>query len=332
MSKYFVAWWNVENLFDTEDSPNRSDKLRRTLGKELKGWSKAILNKKIDQLSKIILSFNNNRGPDILGVCEVENRPVVDRLVDSLSILHQRSYKVIHADTSDERGIDVALIYDGKRLEIEKDHDNKELVFSHFILKRVATRDILQVNFKTKPNGNRLVIIGNHWPSRSGGQYESEPYRMLAAETLSYFHKRILEENKNEDGKTAIVVMGDFNDEPHNRSIIEYALSSTSKLRVQESTTAPRLFNVMWPLMAQGVGTFYYNGFPNFLDQFLISKGIVEGNKIRFRYDSVQIIAYPEMITGKYNEPVKFGRPSNDDLDLKGFSDHFPITAIINEI
>ncbi|HXV88017.1 MAG TPA: endonuclease/exonuclease/phosphatase family protein [Nitrososphaeraceae archaeon] len=331
MSNYNLAWWNVENLFDTEDSPNRTDKLKRALGKEIEGWTATILNKKIDQLSKIILTFNNNTGPDLLGVCEVENRPVVERLADSLSDLHQRSYKVIHADTSDERGIDVAFIYDSKKLEIERDQDNNKLVFSHFILKRVATRDILQVNFKTKPNGNRLVVIGNHWPSRSGGQYESEPYRMLAGETLSYFHKRILEENKDEDGKTAIIVMGDLNDEPHNRSITEYALASRSIPRVQESKKAPRLYNLMWSSMAQGLGTFFYNSFPNLLDQFLISRGIVEEHKISVTSDSVQVIAYPEMMGGKFNAPVPFGRPSNKSLNLKGFSDHFPISVTIEE-
>jgi endonuclease/exonuclease/phosphatase family metal-dependent hydrolase len=332
MSEYFLAWWNVENLFDTEDSPNRSDKLKRALGNELNGWTEAILDTKISQLSKIILRFNNNTGPDVLGVCEVENKPVVERLVNRLSSLHERTYKVIHADTSDERGIDVALIYDSKRLEIERDQDNNELVFSHFILKRVATRDLLQVSFKTKPKGNRLVVIGNHWPSRSAGQYESEPYRMVAGETLSYFLKRILEVNNEEDGKTGIIVMGDFNDEPHNRSITEYALATTSMLKVRKSEKAPRLYNLMWPIMAQGLGTFYYDNFPNFLDQFMISKGIAMSHKMSVTDNSVRIITYPEMMAGEYNVPVKFGRPSDNSLKVSGFSDHFPISVTLNEI
>ncbi len=332
MSEYFFAWWNVENLFDSEDSPNRSDKLRRALGRELNGWTEAILDKKIAQLSKIILRLNSNTGPDLLGVCEVENKPVVERLANSLASLHQRSYKVIHADTLDERGIDVAFIYDSNRIEIERDHDNNELVFSHFILKRVATRDLLQVNLKTRPNGNRLVVIGNHWPSRSAGQYESEPYRIVAGETLSYFLQRILEENKEEDGKTAIIAMGDFNDEPHNRSITEYALATANMLKVTESEKASRLYNLMWPIMAQGLGTFYYDNFPNFLDQFMISRGITESHKLSVTDNSVQIIRFPEMMTGKYKVPVKFGRPSNNSLNVSGFSDHFPISVTLNEI
>jgi hypothetical protein len=331
MNEYYVAWWNLENLFDTEDSLSRTDKLKRALGKELKGWTAEILDKKIAQLFKVISKLNNNAGPDVLGICEVENKPVVERLVDSLSILDQHRYKIIHADTMDGRGIDVAFIYDSNKLEIETDDRGKDLVFSHFILKRVATRDILQVNFKTKPAGNRLVIIGNHWPSRRGGQYESEPYRIVAGETLSYFHQRILEQNKEEEGGTAILVMGDFNDEPSNRSIVEYALATTSTLKVKLSREAPRLYNLMWPTMAQGLGTFYYENFPNFLDQFMISKGIVIGNNIRIKENSVKIISFPEMVTGEYNVPIKFGRPSENSLNENGFSDHFPISVTLLE-
>ena len=151
INEYSIAWWNVENLFEIEDYPNRSDKLRRTLKNELRGWTKEILDKKISQLSKIISKMNNGNGPDILGICEVENKSVVEKLVNTLSNLQQHSYQIVHADTKDERGIDVAFIYDSNKFEIEKDRNTgKDLIFSHFIVKRAATRDILQVNFKTK--------------------------------------------------------------------------------------------------------------------------------------------------------------------------------------
>ena len=216
--QYSISWWNVENLFDRENSPNRSDKLQRTLKKELTGWTEDILAKKISQLSQIIAKIDNNIGPDILGICEAENRTVVDKLKDSLNnILSPHKYDVVHADTQDKRGIDIAFIYDRKKFEVEKDENNKELVFSHFVVKSEATRNILQTNFITKNSERKrkLVLIGNHWPSRSGGQYESEPYRIVAGETLSYFHKRILKENNNDDDNnnsdTSILVMGDFN-------------------------------------------------------------------------------------------------------------------------
>jgi len=275
--------------------------------------------------------MNENNGPDILGMCEVENRWVIEKLTDSLKDLHQHKYEIVHADTKDDRGIDVAFVYDAKKFEIEKDSTNGEkLIFSHFIMKRKATRDILQVNFKTKGLDNRLVLIGNHWPSRSGGQYESEPYRMIAGETLSYFHQRILEENnKDEEGNTAILVMGDFNDEPFNRSVTDYSLATASMLKVKQSKDAPRLFNLMWPIMARGIGTFYYNNFPNLLDQFMISKGIVNGRK--FKVQASEIVIFPEMVKGRYKQPIKFGRPSNKSLNEKGFSDHLPISLTLEE-
>ncbi len=208
------------------------------------------------------------------------------------------------------------------------------MIFSHFIVKREATRDILQVNFKTKPLGNRVVLIGNHWPSRSSGQYESEPYRIVAGETLGYFHKRILEENNDEEEEeqnTPILVMGDFNDEPFNRSITDYALATTNMLKVKLSKEAPRLYNLMWPIMAQGIGSFYFNNFPNFLDQFMVSKGIVLGKKIRIKENSTEIIIFPEMVKGEYKVPIKFGRPSDKSLNENGFSDHLPISLMLEE-
>jgi hypothetical protein len=335
MNKYYAAWWNLENLFDIEDSPRRSDKLKRTLGDEVRGWSEQLLDKKISQLSKIVSKMNDNSGPDLLGICEVENSWVVDRLKDNLNNLQMpHNYEVIHHDTEDRRGIDVAFIYDSNKFKIEKNQDTGEdLIFSHVIVRKEATRDIVQVNFKTKPLDNRLVIIGNHWPSRSGGgQYETEPYRIVAGGSLSYFYQRILEENKKEEnGNTAVLIMGDFNDEPFNRSVTDYALATTSILKVKLSRGRPRLYNLMWPIMARGIASFYYDNFPNLLDQFMVSKGIVEGSKISFKENSTQIVALPEMQSGQYKIPLKFGRPFNDSLNTNGFSDHFPISLELEE-
>ena len=182
MPDYYVAFWNVENLFDEENSPRRTEKLERTLRGELRAWSREVLDRKIQQLASIIRQMNGGKGPDLLGVCEIENEFVLDLLVSALGSLN-RDYRIAHADTSDLRGIDVAFIYDGALF-------TNEAQFSHVIVKRFATRELFQVNFRT--TGNKLlVVIGNHWPARSGGQYESEPYRIIAGETLAYFHERI---------------------------------------------------------------------------------------------------------------------------------------------
>lgn len=320
MKTHSVAWWNLENLFDVEDSPARSDKLARTLKGELRGWTDAILSRKIGNLASVIRQFSGGRGPDLMGVCEVENRPVLQRLVDALAPLN-RNYLVAHHDTADERGIDVAFIYDGDKFLAEE-------TFSHTIQKRTATRELFQVNFRSAA-GRLLVVIGNHWPSRLGGGLESEPYRIIAGETLAYFNQRI-EEVQGDD--TAIMAMGDFNDEPGNRSLMDHALSSRNRTQVLYANT-PRLLNLMWPLMGRGIGTHYYGNEANMLDQFLISGGMLKAkSKFKAIEDSAAIVQLPEMTSkGRYPSAIRFGRPSSG-LNQNGFSDHFPISMNLVEI
>ena len=316
---YQIAFWNLENLFDIEDSPRRSDKLERTIGSYLHGWTQGWLDRKISQLSSVILQMNGGSGPDILGACEVENEHVMNQLVQRISPLG-RSYAVEHHDMSDNRGIDVGFLYDADLFTVEAQ-------FSHFVVRRSATRDIFQVNFRTR-NDRRLVLVGNHWPSRTGGKLKSSGYRAITGETLAYFHQRILEIHGQE---TPVLAMGDFNDEPFDQSLVEYALSTRSRMKVVNARN-PRLLNLMWSPMGQGVGTHYYNNFPNVLDQFLANKNLVKQNApIRVLPGSIEILSFPEMTeTGDYPKPVRFGGMGKR-LNENGFSDHFPIAVTVSE-
>ncbi len=328
MAEYFLAWWNLENLFDVEDSANRPEWARTELLKELKGWTGAVLDKKLGQLSLIIRKLNDGRGPDILGVCEVENKPVLERLVGKLDGLG-RHYAVAHHDaTEDKRGIDVAFIYDADTFTAHEQ-------FTYVVLKRTGTRDLFQVNFKTM-TGRRLVIIGNHWPSRTGGELETEAFRCQAGETLAYWLKRIPEKSGNPLVPT--VVMGDFNDEPSNRSLVSHALSSNSAMQVLNARDAPRVFNLMWPFLAQGIGSHYYGNTPNLLDQIMVSKSVLGGSGgLRVKGTAqasyaVRIERHPEMTDqGTYPKPIRFGRPSST-LNEDGFSDHFPVSVVLEEV
>ena len=251
-TEYHIAFWNLENLFDVEDAPpeRRSDKVFRTIKSDIKGWTQAKLDRKISQLASIIVQINSGLGPDLMGVCEVENRFVLNLLVSALFSLN-RPYQVIHHDTDDRRGIDVAFIYDSSKFSVEA-------VFDHVVMRRTATRDIVQVNFMTNQN-RRFVVIGNHWPSRSGGELESAAYRQIAGETLAYFHQRIWEVV----GKTTpVLAMGDFNDEPFNRSLTHYALALRSATKVINGRNA-YFHNLMWPLMGNGIGSLYFDNIPN---------------------------------------------------------------------
>lgn len=320
MPSYYIAFWNLENLFDVDGSPVRPAWLQRALARELAGWNAEVLVTKIDQLADIIRQMNGGAGPDVLGVCEIENERVLDQLIAALD-LPARDYHVAHADTGDQRGIDVAFLFDGALF------DQREQ-FSQVILKRNATRDLFQVTLGIKASGRELIVIGNHWPARSAGVYESEPYRILAAETLAYWHERIVD-IKGDD--IPVLAMGDFNDEPFNRSLTEYALSSVQAEKVLNARS-PRFFNLMWPLHGQRRGTHYFDNFANLLDQFLASRPLIRATApLRVDPESVRIEAFPEMVgRGDYPVPRRFGRPSSG-FDPTGFSDHYPIAVMLRE-
>jgi endonuclease/exonuclease/phosphatase family metal-dependent hydrolase len=324
-NQYHIAWWNLENLFDTFDSPNRPDWLQRKLNRELTGWTDEVLQKKINNLSSIIMQMNDGAGPDMLGVCEAENLQVLEMLTHSLAPLNRR-YGIAHHDSNDGRGIDVAIIYDQTKFTYQAQ-------FTHTVLKRSATRDLFQVNFVTQKN-LELIVIGNHWPARSAGVFESEPYRIIAAETLSYWMERIME-IKGKD--IAVIAMGDFNDEPFNRSVTDYALGCNNLTKVKYARS-PRLFNLMWPFHGKSEGTFFYNNFPMVIDQFMVSKEMIQVTgrpKVALHDDRtlmVKIEQFDEMITGgRYPSPKPFGRPSISSFDPTGYSDHFPVSIIVEE-
>jgi hypothetical protein len=231
-----------------------------------------------------------------------------------------RTYAIVHHDTPDQRGIDVAFIYDADLFTAEER-------FNHFVMRRTATRDLLQVNFRTS-KGRLLVVIGNHWPSRSGGEEASAVYRAIAGETLAYFHERILEVKGPE---TPVLAMGDFNDEPFDPSLADYALSIRSRQKVVNAKI-PYFLNLMWRITGQSLGTFYFENFPNVLDQFLANKNLVQENApIRALPDSVEVVCFPEMVSPRdYPKPVPFGGMGNP-INKDGFSDHFPVAVTLIE-
>jgi predicted extracellular nuclease len=322
-STYYVAWWNLENLFDEENSPRRTEKLQRAIGADLAGWTPARRDRKVAQLASVIAQMNGGAGPDLLGICEVENRFVVDLLVGAVGArLPGRNYAVVHADTDDARGIDVAFIYDPALVEAPVDQ-----VFFHVVMRRNATREIVQVNFKTHKN-RTWSVFGNHWPSRSGGQFESAGYRDIAGETLSYFHQRALEVHGSD---TPALAMGDFNDEPFDTSLVIHALSTRQRQRVIDADN-PLFWNLTWSVIGDPAdGTFYYSNEPNLLDQCLVNKNMAkQGCPIRAKAETLEILRFPGTFTGKYKRPKPFGGMGKP-VDEDGFSDHFPIGLQVTE-
>lgn len=322
-SNYFAAWWNLENLFDIEGSPRRTEKVKRAIGEDIVGWSQARLDRKVSQLAAVIAQMNGGAGPDLLGVCEVENAFVLDLLIARLAVLLPgRPYEKVHADTLDQRGIDVAFLFDSRFFSVPAGE-----VFQHVVMRRTATREILQVNFKTHRD-RTLTAFANHWPSRSGGHYESDGYRAIAGETLSYFHERAIEVHGE---ATPVIALGDFNDEPFDESLVRHALSTRQRALVVNGTS-PRLLNLGWDIIGAGDGTFFFENQANVLDQVLVNKNLLKQNSpIRVEAGSVAVFRAPgHAASGTYPRPIPFGgmgKPVNEN----GFSDHFPITVRLIE-
>lgn len=319
---YCVAWWNLENLFDVEGAPERPGWLADRLRMELAGWTAEVLERKLKQVGRGIASLNGGGGPDLLGVCEVENRSVLNKLLNQLATdLPSRTYGVAHADTSDQRGIDVALLFDTALFRAGE-------TFNRVIIKRDATRDLFQVNLTTRPAGQPLVVIGNHWPARSDGIFESEPFRILAAETLSYWHERILEHLGRD---TPIVALGDFNDEPFNRSLGGYALAERMEDKVvSERSRNPYFFNLAWSALGEGGGTHFFDGW-SVLDQALVNRPLLRtAAPLHYVRGSFTVARDPWRL--KNGRPRRFSRPSaSGGVDVDGFSDHLPIAFTLRE-
>lgn len=311
MSDLRIAWYNLENLFEPGQHP------------ELKAsWTQSRYEKKIENLAKVITAMHDGKGPQLLGVCELASERVLRDLIAKLP--SSGDYAIVHADSPDVRLIDVGIIYRKSALAVS---DEGAVAFN--IRKRYPTRDILDVHFRVT-NGSELHVIANHWPSRSGGQYASEPFRILVAENCAW----IVSEHYAVDKDANILVMGDFNDDPFNRSVQEYLFAIRNRQRVAtrrgSSRSRPYLYNLMWRLMDDPTpGTYYYADNPagwNMLDQMMVSQGLLAGKQgLEIDESSIEIYR-PDMIRAG-SKPKPFRRIRGKWV--LGYSDHFPITAKI---
>lgn len=340
MPSHYLAFWNVENLFAPEGHPDRIPWIAARVAKDLQGWSEALYRTKIGQLAKVIAAMNGGAGPDILGVCEVEDRKVLlDLAAAVVALVPARQYDLVHADnTKDMRGIDTAFLFDRTRYTVDP-----ALVFNHFVIRRTGTRDITQATFRT-PAGRDLVMLCNHWPSRTGGTVESAGFRATAGETLGYWHERIREEVGT---GAAVVAFGDFNDDPFDASLRYNANAWRERGDVERAESA-QFYNLAWEYLSfvatdrkggQRVldGTLYFKGDGNLFDQILVSRPLLDRSPsaLKLRVGSAGPFTLPAMVDHKTGEgPVRFGLPKGDaagNVNQAGFSDHFPVTVMLDE-
>ena len=350
MGQIRVAWWNLENLFDTDDDPISAD-LEFTAAK---GWTKQAFEAKKANLAAALDELHGGQGPELLGVAEVEGDDVFEQLLAQTANEHLVVVKDPEG-TSDLRGIDVSLAYDERKLEVVERQ-------SHVVHLRYATRDIFEVVLELTETGEQLVVIASHWPSRRLGKWRSEPSRIAVAENIAFLvrdHVRVdaktYEQLRAQDKlapvvqkwETKLLLFGDFNDEPGDRSVVEHLQASSEVDRVAGSTndiTAFKsqtasyrggdtfLYNGSWKFLApEDTGTFFMSAtreeaFANryqVLDQIICSRGLLAASGLRLDVDSVAIHTTETVAT-------KSGRPRGFDRETrKGTSDHLPVTAVL---
>ena len=314
----YIAHWNLENLFDTIDDPKTIDE--EFLPSAAIEWTQERLDKKLYNLSRVIRSMNNNDGPDILGVCEVEHQALLDTMINKY--LSDKSLAIAYLESPDERGIDNGLLYNKNKfslLSVNGLHINLDSAGE--------TRLILFVKLLFDKRDTLNVFV-NHWPSRRGGETESEWRRIRAAQTLRKTVDELFSSNK----KSNIIIVGDFNDEPTNISITEnlkaapILCDSLNHINFAEDTKTD-LFNLSYKKYSQGEGSFFYKDNFNMLDQIIISKNLLVGNDIEYLCNSFEIYKPDFMVThsGKFK-----GAPFptyGSRRYLGGYSDHFPVIA-----
>ncbi|HEX9628077.1 MAG TPA: hypothetical protein VGA00_14145 [Acidiferrobacterales bacterium] len=351
MGQINVTWWNLQNFFDTDDDPISRD-FEYTAAH---GWTEEVFAAKKRNLAEALRATHGGAGPDLLAVAEIEKDELLAALVAEIG---NPALTVAEdpAGTQDLRGIDVALAYDRRKLALTARR-------SHTVHLRYATRDIFEAVFEVRETGETLVVIAGHWPSRRLGRYESEPLRIAVAENIAHLVQahvklgaREYEALRDRDDlqpvlerwEAKVLVLGDFNDEPADRSVVDHLNAARDLTRVigvlngidrfDRETADYRarpvfLYNPMWRFLPQpDTGSYYLAALrsgvkiPNryqVLDQLVASRGLVSGAGLHLDLDSVAIFQDPLVAT-----PSRRPRPF-DKRTRKGTSDHLPITAVL---
>ena len=310
-----IAFYNVENLFDTINDINKNDEASPIM--EIKFNRSEIYKKKVKNMASVIADIGSdlvNKSPSIVGLSEVENRNVIEDLLNNKH-LSNKNYDIVHYDSPDERGIDVGLIYNKDVFKVNSTKSHELIIYDNKSSKRNYTRDQLVVSGLLD---NELIhLIVNHWPSRSGGEERSRAGRMAAAE----LNKKIIDSLQNKYKNAKIITMGDFNDDPHADSMKKIL---NAKKYIEDVKTNG-IYNPMEVILSdQGIGSNAYRDAWQLFDQILVTEPFL--NK---KYDSYQF--YKAGIFNKSYLINKAGRYKGYPFRsfswgsfTDGYSDHLP--------
>ncbi len=299
----WVMFYNVENLFDDIDDPHNGDDEFQKKG--LRAWSTNKYNSKIKKISQALLASNDWQPPALIGLSEIENRKVLNDLVEK-SLLKDTDYKILHKESGDHRGIDVGLLFDPAKCT---------LIDSGFYEVRLdekkCSREILYAMLSI--DSDTLHVFVCHWPSRYSGALSSNAYRMLASNLLIEQYKSLCEIYDN----PKVLIMGDFNDEPKDESLTNLIKKSL----VKKNKTLVNLMDDDFEM-----GTLKYQNQWFIFDQFICSTSLLETSSGLSISDKPKICNLPFLIVNdkKYLET----KPFRTFVGYKyegGYSDHLPI-------
>ncbi len=313
-----VGFYNIENLFDTLNTDGVHDSEFTATGS--KRWNRTKYFKKIDNIAKVISEIGTDvskSGILALGISEIENKSVLVDLVNNKRI-KSRNFGIVHYDSPDKRGIDVALLYQKDRFTVT----NSRSAFLDYIKKSgdtLITRDQLVVSGLL--DGDKMHFIVNHWPSRGGGQQKSAPYRNAAAK----LSRTLVDSIQKVEPNAKIIVMGDLNDNPTDKSVRKH-LGTT---RHKEKTSKNTMYNPYENIFRKGIGTLAYRDAWSLFDQLIVSKGFVDKDMTKYNYYKAKIFRKKYLIQkeGRY-KGYPF-RTFSGDAFKDGYSDHLPAYLLL---
>ncbi|HLP12596.1 MAG TPA: hypothetical protein VK177_11740 [Flavobacteriales bacterium] len=310
-----IGFWNVENLYDTIDGPNDDAEFLPEGGNQ---WRAPRYKTKIDHLSEVISQMGTEVTPDgvaVLGLCEIETKGVLEDLVAAPK-LKSRNYKIVHFDSPDKRGVDVALLYNPNYFKVTASKKFRVILpydSTH------PTRDILLVSGMF--DGELMHFFVNHWPSRSGGEARSAPGRIAAARIC----RKAIDSLLAIDANAKIMLMGDLNDDPNNESV-KTVLRAREK---KEKMKTGDMFNASYENFKKGIGTLAYQDTWNLFDQMIFSPGFVNDNNKTYTFSKYKIFNKPFVREDYGNFKGYPFRTYAGGAYRGGYSDHFAVYSFL---
>ena len=313
-----IAFYNLENFYDTIDNPNVNDEDFLPHGP--KNYNSKVYRTKVEHLATVVSQIGTDINPDgiaIIGVAEIENDTVLNDLIHH-PLLKDSNYEIVHYDSRDIRGVDVALLYNPKYFKVL----NSKKLFVRLpqgAKSSFFTRDVLWV--KGILNGDTIHVFVNHWPSRVGGEQRSAPARAAAAQV----DKRFIDSIEADLPNAKIIVMGDLNDDPVSASVTKVLGAKGNSEDVQPGG----LYNPWVDMYKKGIGTLAYNDAWGLFDQIIISYSWLDKNQPGYFFYQQHIFNKEFLVEniGKYKGyPM---RTWDGNVYRGGYSDHFPTYIIL---